>query len=94
MAGRSPEETPQRRAERQAQRARELQGIIDRLAGEVAALEGEHAASVDPYERWMIAAEIAHVTTAIDRLQRGPRPDPGMPAPAQPPEGTPPDCDP
>jgi hypothetical protein len=94
MVRRSPEETPQRRAERQAQRARELQGIIDRLAGEVTALEAEHAACDDPYARWMIAAEIAHVASAIDRLQRGPRADPGLPAPATPPEGPQPDTDP
>ena len=94
MAKRSPEETPQRIAERRAQRARELQGIINRLAGEVMALEVQLAASDDPYEQWMIAAEIAHVTAAINRLHGDPLPDPGSPAPAQPPKGAPPDRDP
>jgi hypothetical protein len=83
MAKRSTPETPQRIAERRAQRARELQSIIDRLTGEVAALEAKLAATGDPDDRIAIRAEIDHFAAALDRVQRGPGPGRG-PAEADP----------
>jgi hypothetical protein len=57
--------------ERKAQRTRELQAIVDRLAAELAQAEERYAATVDQNERIMIKAEIVHFTMALDRLQRG-----------------------
>lgn len=94
MAKRREDLPPERIAEAQAQRARELQAIVDRLTGELARLEAQLAASGDQNERIMLKAEIVHFTQALDRLGRGPGasrrrrpPEAGLPVPAVPPEG-------
>jgi hypothetical protein len=88
-------DNPQKRIEElKAQRARELQAIIDRLTGELEQLERRLAATGDQNERIMLKAEIAHFNAALDRLQNRPgpkrRPKPpesGLPVPAVPPQG-------
>lgn len=94
MAKRTKDLPPERIEEAKAQRARELQAIVDRLASELAKLEAQLAASMDQNERIMLKAEIVHFTQALARLGRGPgpsrRPRPpesGLPVPAVPPTG-------
>ena len=94
MAKRSENNPLQRVEERKAQRARELQAIVDRLTGEVAALEARLAATDDQSERIMLKAEIVHFNAALDRLQGGAYgtkrrkpPESGLPVPAVPPGG-------
>lgn len=93
MAKRGKDLPPERIAEAKAQRARELQAIIDRLAGELARLEAQLAVTDDQNERIMIKAEIVHFTMALKQLTRGPGPsrrkppEAGLPVPAIPPSG-------
>jgi len=96
MAKRGKDLPPERLAEAKAQRARELQAIIDRLAGELARLEAQLAVTDDQNERIMIKAEIVHFTMALRQLNRSPGPgrrkppEAGLPVPAIPPGGPPP----
>ena len=84
---------PERIAEAKAQRARELQAIIDRLTGELARLDSQLAVTDDQNERIMIKAEIMHFTMALQQLTRGPGPgrrkppEAGIAVPAIPPRG-------
>ena len=84
---------PERIAEAKAQRARELQAIIDRLTGELARLDSQLAVTDDQNERIMIKAEIVHFTMALQQLTRGPGPgrrkppEAGIAGPAIPPRG-------
>jgi len=93
MTKRGKDLLPERIAEAKAQRARELQAIIDRLAGELARLEAQLAVTDDQNERIMIKAEIVHFTLALQQLTRGPGPgrrkppEAGIPVPAIPPSG-------
>ena len=93
MANRGKEIPPERITELKAQRARELQAIIDRLTGELGQLETKLAATTDQNERIMLKAEIVHFTSALKQLNRGsgpPRrkpPESGLPVPAVPPQG-------
>jgi hypothetical protein len=80
--------------ERKAQRARELQAIIDRLTSELTQLEARLTETAAQNERIMIKAEIVHFTMALDRLHRGhypsrrrKPPEAGLPVPAIPPGG-------
>lgn len=92
MAKRSKDSPIDRVEELRAQRARELQAIVDRLVAELAQAEVKYAATVDQSERILLKAEIAHFTMALDRLQRGhyttrrrKPPESGLPVPAIPP---------
>ncbi|MFO6446540.1 hypothetical protein ACLBKU_05280 [Erythrobacter sp. NE805] len=93
MAKRGKQLPPERIAELKAQRARELQGIIDRLTGELEQLEAKLAAAGDQNERIMLKAEIVHFTLALKQISRGtgpPRrkpPEAGLAVPAVPPRG-------
>lgn len=93
MAKRGNDLPPERIAEAKAQRARELQAIIDRLTGELARLEAQLAVTDDQNERIMIKAEIVHFTMALQQLTRGPGPgrrkppEEGIAVPAIPPRG-------
>lgn len=94
MARRSDKNPLQRVEELKAQRARELQAIVDRLSGELAALEARFAATADQEERIMLRAEIVHFTLALRQLQRRPGstrrrkpPEAGLPVPAITPSG-------
>lgn len=93
MAKRGKDLPPERIAEAKAQRARELQAIIDRLTGELARLEAQLAVTDDQNERIMIKAEIVHFTMALQQLTRGPGPgrrkppEAGIAVPAIPPRG-------
>ena len=94
MAKRSDDNPLQRVEELKAQRAREMQAIVDRLTGELAALETRLAATEDQEERIMLKAEIVHFTLARKQLQRGPYPtkrrkppEAGLAVPAVPPSG-------
>ena len=92
MADRGKKLPPERIAELKAQRARELQAIIDRLTGELGQLETKLAATTDQNERIMLKAEIVHFTSALKQLNRGsgpPRrkPPESGPVPAVPPQG-------
>ncbi len=94
MAKRSKDSPIDRVGELKAQRARELQAIVDRLTDELAQAEAKFAATVDQSERILLKAEIVHFTMALDRLQRGhyttrrrKPPESGLPVPAIPPSG-------
>jgi len=93
MAKRGNDLPPERIAEAKAQRARELQAIIDRLTGELARLDSQLAVTDDQNERIMIKAEIVHFTMALQQLTRGPGPgrrkppEAGIAVPAIPPRG-------
>jgi hypothetical protein len=93
MAKRSKQLGPERLAEAKAQRARELQAIIDRLAGELERLEAKLAATTDQSERILLKAEIVHFTLALKQIDRGAGskrrkpPETGLAVPAVPPEG-------
>jgi hypothetical protein len=91
---RSKDDSLKRLLERKAQRARELQAIIDRMTGELALLEARLPETADQNERIMIKAEIVHFTQALNRLHRGhypsrrrKPPEAGLPVPAIPPGG-------
>jgi hypothetical protein len=91
MAKRGKDLPPERIAEAKAQRARELQAIIDRMTDDLARLEAQLAGTEDERLRIKIKAEIVHYTLALSRLQHGPRPnrrkppEAGLPVPAVPP---------
>lgn len=93
MSKRGNDLPPERIAEPKAQRARELQAIIDRLTGELARLDSQLAVTDDQNERIMIKAEIVHFTMALQQLTRGPGPgrrkppEAGIAVPAIPPRG-------
>ncbi len=94
MAKRSKDSPVDRVEELRAQRARELQAIVDRLTAELAQAEVKFIATVDQSERIQLKAEIAHFTMALGRLQRGhyttrrrKPPESGLPVPAIPPSG-------
>lgn len=93
MAKRGNDLPPERIAEAKAQRARELQAIIDRLTGELARLDSQLAVTDDQNERIIIKAEIVHFTMALQQLTRGPGPgrrkppEAGIAVPAIPPRG-------
>jgi hypothetical protein len=94
MAKRSKDSPLKRVEELKAQRARELQAIVDRLAGELEALEARFAAAEDQGERIMLKAEIVHFTLALKQLQHGhygnsnrKPPEAGLAVPAVPPSG-------
>lgn len=61
----------ERIAQAQAQRAREVQAIIDRMEGERAALEAQLAAGVAPEDQARIETEIVHITLALAPLYGG-----------------------
>jgi hypothetical protein len=92
MAKRGKDLPPERIAEAKAQRARELQAMIDRLTDELTKLEARLAETADQNERIMIKAEIVHFTMALNRLHGGhypsgrrKPPESGLPVPAIPP---------
>ncbi|WP_086737906.1 hypothetical protein [Erythrobacter colymbi] len=93
MANRGKDLPPERIEEAKAQRARELQAIIDRLTGELEQLETKLAATTDQNERIMLKAEIVHFTLALKQIdggagqQRRKPPESGLAVPAVPPEG-------
>jgi TolA-binding protein len=76
MTKRKNDDTLQRIAELKAQRARELQSIIDRMTGELAQLEAQLAATDDQSEQTLIETEIVHFTMALNQLRRGAGPPP------------------
>lgn len=71
MAGPPTHLSPDRDAERAAQRGRELQAIIARLEGELAESTARLAAAVDKDERVRIETAIGQLTVALGRLRRG-----------------------
>lgn len=62
---------PERRAEMQAQRSREVQAIIARMEGERAALEVQLTAGVAPADQARIETEILHLALALSDLRGG-----------------------
>ena len=62
---------PERIAEAQGQRRREVQGIIARLEGERAACEAQLANAPDQTARARLETEIVHLALALGELRRG-----------------------
>jgi len=63
---------PERIAERDAQRARELQAIVSRLTGEQAEAQARLVQTEDQAERAALETEIVHLALALAELRRGP----------------------
>jgi len=63
--------SPDRNAQRIAQRAREVQAIVARIEGERAALEAQLASGVAPEDQARIETEILHLSLALGELRRG-----------------------
>jgi outer membrane murein-binding lipoprotein Lpp len=62
---------PDRDAQRTAQRGREVQAIIARLEGEIAACEAHLPTASDEAARARIESEIVHLALALSQLRGG-----------------------
>lgn len=62
---------PERLAEMQAQRGREVQAIIARIEGERAALEAQLVAGITSEDQARIETEILHLALALSQLRGG-----------------------
>jgi outer membrane murein-binding lipoprotein Lpp len=62
---------PDRNAQRTAQRGREVQAIIARLEGEIAACKAQLLAASDEPARARIETEIVHLALALSQLRAG-----------------------
>jgi hypothetical protein len=71
MTGRTADLTPDRKAQRTAQRSREVQAIIARIEGERAALEAQLTTLVAPGDKARIETEILHLALALSELRTG-----------------------
>ena len=63
--------SPDRDAQRTAQRGREVQAIIARMEGERAALEAQLTSGVAPQDQARIETEILHLALALSQLRGG-----------------------
>ena len=71
MAGPPTDLSPDRLAERAAQRGREVRSIIARLDGELGESTARLEVVANEYERARIETEIGQLTEALSRLRRG-----------------------
>jgi hypothetical protein len=62
---------PDRNAQRTAQRGREVQAIIARMAAEIAACEAQLPEATEEAARARIETEILHLSLALSELRRG-----------------------